>query len=229
MELALASRPISFSPFVLSSYGILSSLSREQPHNKGGPSAHDVHQAPRIEEPNGEEWGGWTAWTPWSLTTSYYPLKEPGDSARLQISQRAYWVGQKRPSSPTPRVDPSCPYLHRTNRNISNRFTTNKLQKTNKWRKIISYLESAVSLMDEILCSNPHIDHSKDQKQGCAPSPRPCSNLEAPSPTGGRGYERKDWTSLFGSSWMYRKREPQTKRGLGDRACLGYCTRSAPK
>lgn len=58
MELALASCPISFSPFVLNSYGILSSLSREQPHNKRGPSARDVHRAPRTGEPNGEEWGG---------------------------------------------------------------------------------------------------------------------------------------------------------------------------
>lgn len=58
MELALTSHPISFSPFVLSGYGVLSSLSRKQPYNKGGPSARDVHRAPRIGEPNGEEWGG---------------------------------------------------------------------------------------------------------------------------------------------------------------------------
>lgn len=58
MELALASYPISFSPFVLNGYGIISSLPREQPHNKGGPSARDIHRAPRTREPNGEEWGG---------------------------------------------------------------------------------------------------------------------------------------------------------------------------
>ena len=36
MEFALASCPVVFSPFALSGPGVLLSLPREQPHNKGG-------------------------------------------------------------------------------------------------------------------------------------------------------------------------------------------------
>lgn len=58
MELASASHPISFSPFVLSGSSVLLSMPCEQPHNKGGPSTCDAHRGPRTREPNEEEWGG---------------------------------------------------------------------------------------------------------------------------------------------------------------------------
>ena len=92
----------------------------------------------------------------------------------------------------------------------------------------VSYSRSLTSVDDEILCPDPHIDHPRDRKQGCAPSSCPYSNLEALSLVGKREYERTSWTSLFSSSWSYRQKRPSTKRGLDGRIYLGRCTPSAP-
>lgn len=173
MELALASRPISFSPFVLTGYDVLSSLPHEQPHNKEGFSTHDASRAPRTGEPNEGRMG--------RMNDLVIPLGCRYLKELVELVKRGIFHP-----------------LHKSTPLVLTCIAQTKIsvicsQLTSyKRRKSTSYSESVVSVVDEILCLDPHIDHSKDQKQEHAPSPSPWLNQEALSPTGGRGYERTD-------------------------------------
>lgn len=63
---------------------------------------------------------------------------------------------------------------------------------THKGSCNVFYPKSTTSGVGEILSSVPRIGHPKDQKQGCALWSHSCWNLEAPSPTRVREYERID-------------------------------------
>lgn len=92
---------------------------------------------------------------------------------------------------PSPQGDLSSPCLHHTqSKSVSTKITINRLQRTNKRKQNQLYSRYLAYKVEKSPDPNDQVIRPMGPKQGRAPWPRPCWNLEAQSPIEEKKSER---------------------------------------